>query len=116
MKATITIDRLRLHANHGVMDQERRCGNEFEVTVTIDIDYNGSDSIDATVNYAEAIELIRTEMSTPSDLIEHAATRIAAALRARFSPLLTGGTVTVAKLLPPIAGCRLSSVSATLPL
>ena len=36
--ATITIDRLRLHCNHGVLEQERLVGNEFDVTVVFDYD------------------------------------------------------------------------------
>ena len=31
----IEITRLRLHAFHGVLEQERRVGNDFEVSVTV---------------------------------------------------------------------------------
>ena len=114
MNAYVRIDRLRLHAFHGVMPQERACGNDFEVSVEMTVcGYDGSDNLDATVNYAEVIDAIRREMSQPSDLIEHVAARIASAIRREF-PAVTATTVTVAKLLPPVAGAQLSSVSATI--
>lgn len=112
--ARIKIDGLLLHAHHGVMEQERTCGNEFEVTVELDVEYCGSDSLDATVNYAEVIDLIRREMSIPSLLIEHVASRIGASIRREF-PAVLGGSVTVAKLLPPVTA-RMRSVSVCLPL
>lgn len=112
MNTCVSIDRLRLRACHGVMPQERDCGNDFEVSVKMEINgYDGSDRLEATVNYAEVIDLIRCEMAQPSALIEHAATRIASAIRRQF-PDVTGGVVTVAKLRPPVAGVQLHSVSA----
>lgn len=112
MNARIRIDKLLLHAHHGVLEQERLCGNEFEVSVTMDVDYDGSDRLESTVNYAEVIGVVRREMSQPSALIEHVAARIGAAIREQF-PMVKGGSVTVAKLLPPVTA-RLESVSATL--
>lgn len=116
MNARVRIDRLRLHAFHGVMPQERACGNDFEVSIEMEIcGYDGSDNLESTVNYAEVIDAIRREMAQPSDLIEHVAARIASAIRQEF-PAVGGGSVTVAKLLPPVAGAQLSSVSATIPI
>lgn len=112
MTARIKIDRLLLHARHGVLEQERLCGNDFEVTAEMDVDYDGTDSLDSTVNYAEVIELIRREMSVPSQLIEHVAARIGEAIRREY-PAVMRVTITVAKLLPPVTA-RLHSVSATI--
>ena len=51
MSVVITVDRLRLFARHGVMEQERRVGNEFEVTLRITYpSVITRDSIDATLN------------------------------------------------------------------
>ena len=56
MKTTIEITRLRLHAFHGVLEQERRVGNDFEVSVTVGYPVViGSDELSATLNYAELV-------------------------------------------------------------
>lgn len=97
----ILINRLRIHACHGVLPLERIVGQDFEVSLRLEVDYDGSDAITATVNYADVCALVSREMQTPSALIEHCATRIAIALRAAF-PAIKGGTVTLAKLTPPM--------------
>ena len=76
MTTSVYIDKLRIFARHGVLPQERTVGNTFEVSVRLD--FNAlramiSDSIDDTVNYAEAVEIIRGEMSMPSQLLENVA-------------------------------------------
>lgn len=111
----ININRLLVRAHHGVLPQERTVGQDFEVSVSLNIDsYDGSDNLSATVNYAEVCDLIVREMQTPSDLIEHAATRLCRAIRSQF-PAVTSGTLTLAKLAPPIPH-PLASVSVTLAL
>lgn len=97
----IHINRLRLHAFHGVLPLERTVGQDFEISLTIEIDHDGADSLSSTVNYADVCALLRREMQTPSALIEHAATRLAAALRREF-PQIKGGEITLAKPAPPM--------------
>ncbi len=97
----IHINRLRIHARHGVLPMEQTVGQDFEVSLTVSIDYCGTDSLDSTVNYAELCRLITDEMQQPSALIEHAATRLCRTLRAAF-PAFTGGRLTLQKLAPPM--------------
>lgn len=97
----IHINRLRIHACHGVLPLERVVGQDFEVTLTLSIDYDGADSLDSTINYADVCALITREMQTPSALIEHCATRLVSALRDAY-PRLRGGSLTLAKLAPPM--------------
>ena len=64
--ATITIDRLRLHCNHGVLEQERLVGNEFDVTVVFDYDASKavlSDNIFSAISYTEVIDAMVSCMS-----------------------------------------------------
>lgn len=116
MEMTIEIERLRVYAYHGVMPQERRVGNWFEVTVRLSypVDETGgiTDEISGTVNYAEIAEIISREMSTSSRLLEHVAARIRSCLLRRF-PCISSGMVRVAKLTPPL-GLPLACASATL--
>lgn len=110
---TVALDSLRFYSRHGVGAQEREVGNDFEVSVEVDIDAVASDSIDDTVSYADIAAVAAAEMATPSALIEHVAARIRDTLISRF-PRIRGGRVRVAKLKPPIAGMELKSASVTL--
>ena len=101
----ITIDRLRVYARHGVFAQETLVGNDFEVSARLEVsvpDAMSDDTLEGTVSYADVIDLIKREMSTPSRLLEHVTARIACAIASAF-PAVLGGTVTVTKLHPPIS-------------
>lgn len=102
--ATITIDKLRLHCNHGVLEQERVVGNEFDVTVVFSYDATNavmSDNIFSAISYAEVITVITRTMQTPSSLLEHVAGRVIDALATAF-PSILSITVSITKIAPPI--------------
>lgn len=112
MTGTIEINRLKIYAYHGILPQERVCGNFFEVDVRLRyplIRAAQSDNVSGTVNYAQAIEIIQAETSHPAALIEHAAWRIWRALMRKW-PAIEGGMVRVAKLTPPLSA-ELDSVA-----
>ena len=114
MTTRISLNRLRFHAFHGVMEQERRVGNDFEVSLTVDYPFEKaltSDDLDHTLNYALLYDVIAAEMQQPSKLLEHVAGRIIKAVKARF-PIVKGGTISVAKLTPPIKG-QMESIAVT---
>lgn len=112
----IAVNGLRLRAAHGVTEQERRVGNDFEVSVWVDVPRSErasvTDCLDDTINYAELVEIVKEQMSVPSVLIEHVAGRIARAVRSKYGVMISGGEVTVSKLAPPISA-QLHSVSFT---
>lgn len=113
---TIEINRLRIHAHHGVMTQERTVGNDFEVSVKLLYPADEAithDNLDGTLNYAEACDEIRRIMAEPSALLENVCGRLRHALCQRF-PNIKNGTVRVAKLMPPIPGVQLENVAVEL--
>ncbi len=115
-KVTIEIDRMHVYARHGVMEQERIVGNEFEVTVELEVSASRaveSDLLETTVNYADVCSVIKQVMAEPSALLEHVCGRLQKALSARF-PAITSGCVKVAKLNPPIPNVKLNSVSVSI--
>lgn len=116
MDFTIEIDRMRLYAHHGVMEQERRVGNFFEVSaaLTYDVDDNATvtDELGNTVNYADIAAIIRQQMATPSALLEHVAFRIRQMIMQQY-PNIKSGYVKIAKTTPPL-GAQMRSASATL--
>ena len=105
LSSTLTLNGLKFHAYHGVLDQERLVGGEFIVDLSLNVIGMGalySDSLGDTINYSAIIDVIRHEMSIPSSLIEHVAGRIARALLKSFSTI-TVGTITVTKVHPPVS-------------
>lgn len=102
---TIHVDGLRCFARHGVLSQERVVGNVFEVSLALKVSAGAAmvgDCLDATVNYAEIVDVVREVMAEPSALLENVAWRIKEALSQRFERI-AGGTVCVYKLQPPMS-------------
>lgn len=109
---SIEITGLRFHSHHGVLAQETLVGNEFTVDLRLDFDATEAmrtDSLAATINYAEVIAATGEEMAEASQLLEHVAYRIRERLR-RDCPRLRGGMVRISKPAPPIP-CQLENVS-----
>lgn len=109
----LRINGLRFYAYHGVMPREQKVGQQFEVDLRLEVSgYDGSDSLEHTVNYADVISVVKEEMEIPSKLIEHVCARICQRLRADF-PAIAGGSVKVSKLHPPVEA-ELTSASVEL--
>ena len=105
----IILQNLRFQARHGVMPQERQVGQNYELTLRLDLPDADScdalldDRLEGTVNYAEVYELVRSEMQQPSALLERVGERIVEALLQRF-PKVMGVEISLTKLAPPIPG------------
>lgn len=112
--STIHIRGLRVYAYHGVLPQERVVGNSFSVDADLKVNVENAmknDILDATVNYAEIIDVIKDCMAKPSALLENAVWRIVESIIKRY-PQIKGGSVTVYKLQPPVSA-ELDSVGFT---
>lgn len=102
--AIIELNRLHIYAHHGVMDQEKKVGNDFEVTVKLEYPCEHAmitDRLDSTINYTDVIAIVTAEMKRPSSLLENVVYRIYTELLRHF-PRVTGGEVSVLKLHPPV--------------
>lgn len=103
------VDRLRVRALVGVDPQERLTGNDLEVTVTVDYPpawiAGATDDLAHTVNYADLTVEILEATSAPALLLEHLAHLIITRIAARW-PEATGGSVTIKKMAPPVAGAQ----------
>lgn len=100
----ISLNRLRFHARHGVLPQERATGGDFIVSVRAKYLFDKaleSDNVDDTINYAEIFEIINKEMLTPSCLLEHLAGRIGRSIFNRM-PMIESLDITVEKTNPPM--------------
>ncbi len=111
MTTKIVLDAMRFHAFRGVMPHEKQVGNEFEVSLTLEVDVTAaveSDRIVDTVNYADLYALVKAEMAIPSELIEHVGGRILKRVKAEY-PNVSRLEVRVAKLQPPVGGVMKSA-------
>ncbi len=97
------------------MAQERKVGADFTVTVRVSVDISkaaASDAVDDTLNYAALYDVVKREMTIPSNLLEHVSARIAQAVFDTF-PESQAVDVTITKLNPPMgADCQGASVKA----
>lgn len=104
MICNIHIQELRIPAHHGVLEQERLVGADFLVTIDADVAVGDSalteDNLEGTVSYVDVIDVVKKQMSIPSNLLEHVAHRIATGLLDSFSQIVSV-TVRVDKENPP---------------
>lgn len=105
----IFLRQLRFHAFHGVLDQERRVGNDYVINVVAECDFAHAmqtDELEDTVNYAEIYRVVKEEMAIPSKLLEHVAGRIGERLFNEF-PSLQSLDISIMKVTPPFgADCE----------
>ncbi len=115
--SSVIIRKARFHAYHGVAEQERIVGNDYEVSVQVDCDIMRAietDNLDGTVNYADVYRLVAEEMQTPSRLLEHVAGRICHRLFEAF-PTIWWVTLEIIKKNPPMgADCDGAGVRITM--
>lgn len=100
----IFLKNLRFYAYHGVLPQERIVGTYFMVDMAVSTDFSKAmltDDVADTLNYADVYDVVKTEMSQPSNLIEHVAGRIISSVFQRFDTA-TSVTLRLTKENPPI--------------
>ena len=109
----IFIDNMRLHACHGVLEQERITGNDYVITLRVEYpvaDSLQSDDVNDTLNYAHLADIIRQEMAVRSNLVEHVAGRIVGKVSLSY-PEVTYIYIKVRKVAPPMhADCDGSGI------
>ncbi len=112
-QSSIQLHEIRFYAYHGVMEQERRVGGDYVVSLSVDTDLSVpvvSDRVEDTLNYAALYDVVAREMNIPSQLLEHVAGRIGQGVLDAF-PQVTALTVEVRKENPPMgADCQGASV------
>ena len=94
-------------ARHGVFDEEEMLGQRFYVDATLSVDPGPAleqDTIEGTVNYGEAFQVIETIITGKRRfLIEALALEVGKALTQRF-PQIRKAEITVRKPNAPVAG------------
>ena len=101
----ICLQDIEMQAYHGVFPEEKKQGNIFRVSVSLETaDSEGieTDRIEDTINYQLLYDIVQREMAIPSDLLEHVAGRIRKSIIEAFPNSKL--TVAISKRNPPLGG------------
>ena len=115
MDLEISLNHLRFYAYHGVLPEETKNGNEFEVNLSVSMPYDekmAADDPENILSYVSLYEIVESRMNIPVKLLETVVSGIVNDIRERF-PEVTKGRVSIEKKHPPIPG-MLGSASVAL--
>ena len=102
---SLVLSHLRFHGRHGVLPEERARGQEFDVTVRLELplaEAGRTDDLARTVDYRAVHEVVRGVIEgPPRQLVESLAETIAAELLRTFAPV-EAVELEVVKLRPPV--------------
>ena len=102
----IELEGMRFWAHHGCLEKERKDGNLFLVDFKGELNVakaSLSDDLEDTVNYGIVYDIVKEEMSVPSNLLEHVAGRIVRSI-AKKLPEFESFSISVSKRNPPVDG------------
>lgn len=106
MKGTIELKGLQFHAYHGCFDFEREEGTDYIVDFEAELDISKAaetDRLEDTLDYGHVCDIIAEQMDIPSNLLEHVAGRIIAAVRKEY-PEVGHISLRITKKYPPVEG------------
>ena len=95
MKSYIFLDRICFFAHHGVGEQETLAGNEFTVSLRLQV------NITPAMQTDDVYEAVKAEMKVPSKLLEHVGGRIVKRLFGDF-PQIENIELKLSKRNPPM--------------
>ena len=100
---TIKLDKVKLHAYHGVYSGEPMVGGEFEVNLEVEYEEGGInfDKLEDTISYVELVELVKARMKVPTPLLEKVGKHVLDDIFHRF-PFIKSSRISIFKLQPPI--------------
>ncbi len=104
--STIAIEGMEFFAYHGCFKEERVIGTKFSIDLFLKVNTNEaekSDKLEDTVNYQAVYQLVKKEMESKSNLLEHVGRRILESIREAF-PQIDSAKIKIRKLNPPLGG------------
>ena len=100
---TIHLYNLRFYAFHGVHEEERLLGNEYEVNADVQFheEHTEINTLSQTINYAEIFEIIKKRMHIPTDLLETVVMDIGNTIHEKYD-YVRSIRISLKKIYPPI--------------
>lgn len=101
---TIHLKNLKFFCFHGLYEEERILGNEYEVNVQVSFtDIEQVTQINQTINYVKIFEKIKQRMENPAALLETLAQDLAKNIYS-LDNRIKSISINIKKVNPPIAG------------
>ena len=90
MVVTLHCSNLRFYAYHGLYEEEKKVGNEFELNISASFRTANSHikDIKETINYAAIYELAQSEMLKPRELLETFLCELAQKIKATYPEIV----------------------------
>jgi dihydroneopterin aldolase len=99
---TIHLNNLHFFAFHGLHEEEKMLGGEFNVTINASFNTNQNiQHLEQTVDYSAVYQIVKSIMNTPTPLLETIAEKIGEAIY-NFDNRIVDTTITIIKVNPPI--------------
>jgi len=99
---TIHLHNLLFNSFHGVFEEEKILGNQFEVDVDIEmVCREPITNLSQTVNYVAVYSCIKQRMQVPSPLLETVAQDLIEAIH-QIDEKISSVSITIKKTAPPI--------------
>ena len=104
---TVALHDLHFFFYHGVLEEEKKIGNNYVVNVSLEFHENAEviTHISGTIDYEEVYNIIRRRMSIPTPLLETVAMEAGNQIHNEF-PDLKSIAVAIRKMHPPIEGIQ----------
>ena len=101
---SIHLHNIVFYGYHGIYEEEKILGNEFELNITIrhSPQHLPVKHLSDTVDYISVYELVKKRMAIPTPLLETLATGIAQQILAQFS-LAEAVFISIRKMHPPVS-------------
>jgi len=99
----IEVNQVKLHAFHGIYEEEKLTGSNYEVSVQVTYEEGDStfDDLKNTINYVEILEIVKQRMRIPTGLLEKVADDIIRTIKQQY-PFSTGISFSIYKLDAPV--------------
>ncbi len=99
---TIHLHKLLFHSFHGLYEEEKILGNEFEVSADVVVDTREQiTTLRQTVNYITVYEIIKIRMQQSTPLLETVAQELTQAIQ-NIDERIKSVSITIKKLSPPL--------------
>ena len=104
---TIHLHKILFYSYHGVHDEEKIWGNEYELSA--DFQFHEEQgviySIHQTINYVDIYQIIQQRMSVPSPLLETIIMDIGTSIKKKYDKVRSI-SIHLKKVHPPVSGIQ----------
>ncbi len=103
MLVTLHLEKLHFFAHHGIYEEEKKLGNEFELNISLSFTAPKPTitHIDETINYAHIYAMAKAEMPEPRELLETYLSQLAEKIKTAY-PQIVKLKMSLYKLKMPI--------------